>query len=231
MRRIDAFLRGGDVIGNSYKIDGMGIRVVDDAACAVVAVAGLADGADADEHVMIWWKGDHAAEALEIDVFAGRVGGDDRDMGMAVETDTAVLEEKMERGAMFADDVAPAGERLAGGVAHLVVEPWAFKNHRQGFKPFHLAVGQDAAVPFKHLHRLFADAVVVHAVMDGEEIVVAADGRDLVFPQKIDAFARRGAVADDVACAQHVVDGQAFEFGNYCLQSVNVAMYVAYYAY
>ena len=41
----------------------------------------------------------------------------------------------------------------------------------------------------------------------------------------------RGAVADDVACAQHVVHGQAFEFGNYRAQSVNVAMYVAYHAY
>ena len=231
MRRIDAFLRGGDVIGNSYKIDGMAVRVINDAAGPVVAVAGLADGADTDEHVMVRRKGDHAAEALEVDMFARCMEGDDRNMRVPVEADTAVLEEKMERGAVFADDVAPVGKRLAGGVAHLVVKPWAFKNHRQGFKPFHLAVGQDAAVPFKHLHRLFADAFVVHAGMDGEEIMVAADGRDLVFLQKIDAFARRGAVADDVACAQHVVDGQAFEFGNYCLQSVNVAMYVAYYAY
>jgi hypothetical protein len=43
MRRIDAFLRGGDVIGNSYKIDGMAVRVINDAAGPVVAVAGLAD--------------------------------------------------------------------------------------------------------------------------------------------------------------------------------------------
>ena len=118
----------------------MAIRVVNDATCAVVAVARLTDGADTDEDVMIRRNGDHAAEALEVDMFAGRVEGDDRNVGVAVETDTAVLEEKMERGAMFADDVAPIGEGLAGGMAHLVVEPWAFENHRQVFKPFHLAV-------------------------------------------------------------------------------------------
>ena len=52
--------------------------------------------------------------------------------------------------------------------------------------------------------------------MDGEEIVVAANGRNFIFLEKIDAFAWGGAVADDVACAQHVVHGQAFKFGNYC---------------
>ena len=52
--------------------------------------------------------------------------------------------------------------------------------------------------------------------MDGEEIVIAAYGRDFVFLEKIDAFAWGGTVADDIACAQHVVHGQAFEFGNYC---------------
>ena len=67
--------------------------------------------------------------------------------------------------------------------------------------------------------------------MNGEEIVVAANGRNFIFLEKIDAFAWGGAVADDVACAQHVVHGQAFEFGNYCAQSLNVAMYVAYHAY
>ena len=67
--------------------------------------------------------------------------------------------------------------------------------------------------------------------MDGKEIMVAADGRYLVFLQKIDAFARGGAIADYVARAQDVVHGQAFEFGNYCAQSLNVAMYVAYHAY
>lgn len=118
----------------------MAVRVINDAAGPVVAVAWLADGADADEDVMIRRKSDHAAEALEVDVFARRVEGDERNVGMAVEADTAVLEEKMERGAVFADDVAPVGERLAGGMAHLVVEPWVFKNHRQVFKPFHLAV-------------------------------------------------------------------------------------------
>ena len=209
----------------------MGIRVVDDAACAVVAVAGLADGADADEHVMIWWKGDHAAEALEIDVFAGRVGGDDRDMGMAVETDTAVLEEKMERGAVFANDVSPVWKWLAGSMADLVVEPCVFKNHRQVGKPFHLAISQDLAIPFKDFDGLCPDAFTINVLMKGEEIVVATNGWDFVLFQEIDAFSRSGAVADDVACAQHVVDGQAFEFGNYCLQSVNVAMYVAYHAY
>ena len=118
----------------------MAIRVVNDATCAVVAVAWLADGADADEDVMSWRKGDHAAKALEVDMFAWRVEGDDRNVGVAVETDAAILKEKMERGAMFTDDVAPVGEWLAGGVAHLVMEPRVFKNHRQVFKPFYLAV-------------------------------------------------------------------------------------------
>ena len=111
----------------------MAIRVVNDATCAVVTIAWLTNGADADEDIMIRRKSDHAAEALEVDVFAWRVEGDDRNVGVAVEADTAVLEEKMERGTVFADDVAPVGEWLAGGVAHLVVEPWVFKNHRQIF--------------------------------------------------------------------------------------------------
>ena len=118
----------------------MAIRVVNDATCAVVTIAWLTNGADADENIMVWRKGDHAAEALEVDMFAWRVEGDNRNVGMPVEADAAILEEKMERGAVFADDVAPVGERLAGGMAHLVVEPWVFKNHRQVFKPFHLAV-------------------------------------------------------------------------------------------
>ena len=37
--------------------------------------------------------------------------------------------------------------------------------------------------------------------MDGEEIVVAADGEYLVLLQKINAFSGGGAVADDVASA------------------------------
>ena len=59
---------------------------------------------------------------------------------MAVETDAAVLEEEVEGGAVFADDIAPTGERLAGGVANLIMEPSAFENHRQIVKPFHLTV-------------------------------------------------------------------------------------------
>ena len=91
----------------------MAIRVVNDATCAVVAVAWLADGADADEDIMIRRKSDHAAEALEVDMFAWRVEGDNRNVGMPVEADAAILEEKMERGAVFADDRAPTGEWLA----------------------------------------------------------------------------------------------------------------------
>ena len=140
MRIIDAFLRGRYVIRDAEEIGGMRVGVIDNAACAVIAVTRLADGADADENIMIWREVDEAAEALEVDVFAGRMGGDNRNVGMAIETDTAVLEKKMERGAVFADNVAPIWEWLTGGVAHLVVEPRVFENHRQVFKPFHLAV-------------------------------------------------------------------------------------------
>ena len=201
MRRIDAFLRGGDVIGNSYKIDGMGIRVVDDAACAVVAVAGLADGADADENIMVWRQVDETAETLKVDVFAGRVCGDNRNVGMAVEADATVLEEKVEGGAVFADDIAPAGERLAGCVANLIVEPSAFENHRQAVKPFHLAVGQYFAIPVKNFDRFCPNAFSVNVRMDGEEIVVAADRENFVLLQEVDAFSGGGAIADDVASA------------------------------
>ena len=73
MRFIDAFLRGGDVIRDAEEIGGMRVGVIDNAACAVVAVTRLADGADADENVMVWRQFDKVAEALEIDMFAGRV--------------------------------------------------------------------------------------------------------------------------------------------------------------
>ena len=201
MRIIDAFLRGRDVIRDAEEIGGMRVGVIDDAACAVVAVTRLADGADTDENIMIWREVDEAAEALEVDVFAGRVGGENRNVGMTVEADAAVLEKEVEGGAVFADDVAPAGERLAGGVAHLVVEPCVFKNHRQAFKPLHLAVCQYFTVPLKDFDRFRADAFMVDVRMDREEIVVAADGEDLVLLQKVDAFTGGGAVADDVASA------------------------------
>ena len=99
----------------------MAIRVVYDATCAVVAIAGLADGADADKDVMIHRQVVHIVETLEVNVLSGRVCCDDWNMGVTIETDTAVLEEKMERGAVFADDVAPVGERLAGGMPHLIM--------------------------------------------------------------------------------------------------------------
>jgi len=136
----------------------------------------------------------------------------------------------MERGAMLADDIAPIGERLAGSVADLIVEPWAFENHRQTVKPLHLVVCQDLAIPFKHLDSLLPDAFVVKIRMKGEKVVVAAYGGDFVFPQEVDAFPGGAAVADDVACAQHVIDRQALKFGDHCAQSVDVAMYVTNHA-
>ena len=126
MRIIDAFLRGRNVIRDAEEIGGMRVRVIDDAACAIIAVSRLADGADAAENIMVWRQVDETAEALKVDVFAGHVCGDNRNVGMAIEADTDVLEKKMERGAVFADDVAPIGEWLAGGVAHLIMEPWIF---------------------------------------------------------------------------------------------------------
>ena len=154
MRIIDAFLRGRNVIRDAEEIGGMRIGVIDDAACAIVAVTRLADGADADENVMIWRQVDEAAEALEVDVFAGRVSGENRNVGMAVEADAAVLEKEVEGGAVFADDVAPAGERLAGSMANLIVEPCVFENHREAVKPFHLAACQDITIPVKYFDRL-----------------------------------------------------------------------------
>ena len=201
MRIIDAFLRGRDVIRDAEEIGGMRVGVIDDAACAIVAVTRLADGADADENVMVWREVDEAAEALEVDVFAWRMSGENRNVGMAVEADAAVLEEEVEGGAVFADDIAPAGERLAGCVANLIMEPSAFENHRQIVKPFHLAVGQDFTIPIKNFDRFRPNAFSVDVRMDSEEIVVAADRENLVLLQEVDAFSGGGAIADDVASA------------------------------
>ena len=201
MRIIDAFLRGRNVIRDAEEKGGMRGGVIDDTTCAVVAVTRLTDGADADENVMVWWQGDKAAESLEIDMFAGRMSGENRNVGMAVETDAAVLEEKVKGGAVFTDDIAPAGERLAGGVANLIVEPSAFENHRQIVKPFHVAVGQDLAIPVKYFDRLCPNAFSVDVRMDSEKIMVAADGVNLVLLQEVDAFSGGGAIADDVASA------------------------------
>jgi len=201
MRIINAFLRGRNVIRDTEEIGGMRIGVIDDAACAIVAVTRLADGADADENVMIRRQVDEATEALEVDVFAGRMSGKNRNVGMAVEADAAVLEEEVEGGAVFADDIAPAGERLAGGVANLIMKPSAFENHRQVVKPFHLAVCQDFTIPVKNFDRFRPNAFSVDVRMDGEEIVVAADGENFVLLQEVDAFSGGGAIADDVASA------------------------------
>ena len=201
MRIIDTFLRGRNVIRDAEEIGGMRVGVIDDTACAIVAVTRLADGADADENVMIWRQVDEATEALEVDVFAGRMSGENRNVGMAVEADAAVLEEEVEGGAVFADDIAPTGERLAGCVANLIMEPSAFENHRQIVKPFHLAVCQDFTIPVKHFDRFRPNTFFVDVRMDGEEIVVAADGKNLVLLQEVDAFSGGGAIADDVASA------------------------------
>ncbi len=201
MRIINAFLRGWNVIRDAEEIGGMRGGVIDDAACAIVAVTRLADGSNADENVMAWRQVDEAAEPLEVDVFAGRVSGENRNVGMAVEADAAVLEEEVEGGAVLADDIAPTGERLAGGVANLIMEPSAFENHRQIVKPFHLAVCQYFAIPVKNFDRFCPNAFSVNVRMDGEEIVVAADRENFVLLQEVDAFSGGGAIADDVASA------------------------------
>jgi len=61
MRGVDAPLRGVYVIRDSEQINGMGVRVINDAARPVVAVARLPDGTDADKNTVVWRQVDKAA--------------------------------------------------------------------------------------------------------------------------------------------------------------------------
>ncbi len=54
MRIINAFLRGRNVIRDTEEIGGMRGGVIDDAACAIVAVTRLANGTDTNENIMVW---------------------------------------------------------------------------------------------------------------------------------------------------------------------------------
>jgi len=152
--------------------------------------------------------------------------GQQRAVAVRIEAKVSLLKQKMEGGAAGRGDVGPVRMGLAGRVDdHEIVSLNDFWKAPQPFK----LVGTKAIMrPGKDGRGFFPDVAVVMVIKVKRALVmIAAHGLDAAVAQKVDAFAWRGAVADDVAGADDFVNRHAVQDIQSRGQSVDIGMDVS----
>src|SRR6185369_9826045 len=205
------FVGGGlDVVLDAFELEALLVGVVQRVAGAVVVVARLADGADADDVFAI---------GLQFEVDRRQLldrGLGEREhlaqVGVADQRDVAEFFENRQAFTRLlgGEDVFELFEPHGRAVAQVHADLVEFDLIGQALQPLHVLVGEQLRVGVERVARGLVVIRVVHAAGDSG-VVVAEDRRFDQATHDVRALVRRAAVAHGVTEAVVLVDFFAFE--------------------
>ena len=130
------------------------------------------------------------------------------DVRMSVEDQGYVLEQKIQQGALFINDVKPRRIGRRGGMDHL--EKVRFHSMGQSGEPLDLVSIELGMGPiYRGLG--FREHLFPGVALGDGLVVVSLDADNPAFPYQINASPGVRAVAHDVACAVNMLDTQAVD--------------------